>query len=292
MSTQEERADKLRRIVENAQGDEYVFAMIFRLAFGILTHLGLPEEFVAQFLSRRQGEQIANLYEYEEKLHTDLANSGAFGKLEQRMSERALAWQGAVNLHLGKKFCPGYSLLDLGGGSGELALRIQGELHHLAKIHQAETPAPTVTIADTLDWRKVDLPFVQVTDNHVDQPDRAYNVVMGITTLHHTNDVPALVLEAFRLAKNYVIFIESVTESPFMFAYGAWIDWFYNHVIHYSGDPNKKINVPCHFMPVTGWEQLIWRLTGLTPTVSQSLGVFQFLNPESHHLFVYNTTRY
>ena len=79
-----------------------------------------------------------------------------------------------------------------------------------------------------------------------------------------------------------------MTENLIGYEYGAWIDWFYNHVIHYAPDIDKKINVPCNFMPATGWGQLVWKLTGLRPSVSTNLGIYQYLNPENHHLFVYD----
>jgi len=265
------KLDMLKQIVENAQCDQEAFGMIQRHVTGTLIHLGVePEKAESFMLNEIENKKIKDLAEWEDELHTKLGEMGVYKNLDQRMKERAKEWFRKIKQHLLKT-----TTLDLGGGSGEVAI--------LMKEHGCE-----VTVADVLKWTKEDIPFVPVLNNKVDVEDGAYDQVVLLTVFHHADNFPELVSEAFRIAKKRVIFIESVTENLIGFDYGAWIDWFYNRVIHYSKNPSKKINVPCNFLPATGWEQLIWKLTGLNPTISKNVGIYQHLNPENHHLLVYD----
>lgn len=262
---------KLGDIVQNAQCDSISYKMIRRHVNGILTHLGMKHNEVNEWLEKNvKNIKIENLENFETLLHDSLSSFGIYQNLDVRMEERAVEWFSCIKPYLIKG-----TVLDLGGGSGELA--------NLIKKFGCK-----VSIADVINWSKYDIPFVKVKENVIDARDKQFDQVVLLTVYHHTDGVAKLVNESFRVAKKRVTFIESVTENDTGYMYGAWIDWFYNRVIHYSEDPKKKINVPCNFLPTTGWEQLIWKLTSLKPKVSINLGIFQFLNPENHHLFVYD----
>ena len=264
------KSDVLRRIVENAQCDPEAFGIIRRHATGILVKLGVPFEKADEWLMKEvKDKKVSDLHAWEGELHSQLSKLGVYNKLSDKMKERAGEWFDKIRPYLLKS-----KTLDLGGGSGEVAMLMQKHGRH-------------VSIADVLNWSRFDLPFIQVKDNKMTVKDGEFDQVVLLTVFHHTDDPSALVKEAFRVAKKRVIFIESVTENQVGFAYGAWVDWFYNRVVHYSKDPSKKINVPCNFTSATGWEQLVWKLTGLKPKYSVNLGIFQYLNPENHHLFVY-----
>lgn len=263
--------EQLKNIIQNAQCDLDTFSLIRRHAQGILVHLGMDSESADLWLQKNiKNKKIEDFVKWEEKLHSDLEKQGIYKNLSQRMTDRSHEWFVKIEPHLLKS-----KTLDLGGGSGEVA--------NLMKDFGCD-----VTVADALNWLKFNLPYIKVVDNKTDVPNGAFDQVVVLTVFHHTNNVPALLAEAFRVAKKRVIFIESVTENLSGYEYGAWIDWFYNHIIHYSLDVDKKINVPCNFQPATSWEQLVWKLTGLKPNVSINIGIYQFLNPENHHLFVYN----
>jgi SAM-dependent methyltransferase len=196
------------------------------------------------------------------------------GRLSERMKERS----GITLAQFAQRLIPG-SVLDLGGGSGEIASRVAALGHE-------------VTVADVRDWRSYQhrhLPFTTVRDDRIDLPDRSIDTVLILMVLHHSENPEALLREAFRVAKQRVIIIESVTNTLTAYHYGCLMDWFYNHIVHYEEDPERKVPVPCNFLPAAGWEQLIWSATSLSPIVSQDLGVFQNLNPEHHHLLVYQT---
>ena len=269
----------LGEIVENAQRDPEANPMIRRLVVGILTSLGLSHLEASTLVDRFCEPTPASsggLAAREQSIHKLLESRGALKLLPQAMSSRA---QVLYN-KLGPYIEEGNSILDLGGGSGEVAFFMFNGVTH---------PYPSrVTIADTLDWRNVDLPFLAVENNTIAAPDRSFDQVMVSTVFHHSEDPEKLVNEAFRVAKKRVAFIESVTQDLLLYKVGCWIDWFYNRCLHFNSNLDQKIDVPCRFMSSTCWEQLVWRLTGLEPSVSKDLGYFQHLNPEHHWLFVYD----
>ncbi len=261
----------LRQIVESAQCDPNSFSMIRRHANGILTCLGMNFNQADKWLIVNvKNKKIGDIFEAEEKLHKSLNSFAIYKNLDIKMKERAKELFNKIQPHLLKS-----RTLDLGGGSGEVA----------KLMHEYGCK---VSIADVINWSKVKIPFIQVKNNKVNAKDGEFDQVVLLTVFHHSDDVVDLVKEAFRVAKKRVIFIESVTENELGFAYGAWIDWFYNRIIHYSTNKEKKINVPCNFLSSKGWEALILKYIGLKPKVSSNFGIFQFLNPENHHLFVYD----
>jgi hypothetical protein len=264
-------SENLKEIVQSAQCDTETYRLIRRHANGILTHLGMEHKTADKWLDEQiRNKKIENLSRWENELHSQLKSNGIYKNLDMRMKERAQKWFNAAKLYFLKT-----DTLDLGGGSGEVA--------NLMQKFGCKT-----TIADVINWNKFDIPFLPVKNNKIRVKDKMFNQVVLFTVFHHTDDVSALVKETFRVANKRVIFIESVTENLIGYRFGAWIDWFYNRIIHYSSDITKKIDVPCNFLPSAGWEQLVWKLTGLKPTISTNLGIFQFLNPENHHLFVYD----
>ncbi|MDO8663967.1 MAG: class I SAM-dependent methyltransferase [Candidatus Liptonbacteria bacterium] len=263
--------EQLKNIIQNAQSDPNAFSIMRRHTTGILTQLGMSHDDADKWLLKKiQNKKINNLAKWEQELHDELEAFGVYEDLDVRMKERAKEWFVKIQPYLLKT-----KTLDLGGGSGEVA--------NLMKSFDCD-----VTIADVLNWNKFNIPFIQVANNKMDAEDESFDQVVLLTVFHHTDDVQALVKEAFRVAKKRVIFMESVTENLVGYAYGAWIDWFYNRVIHFSPDVKKKINVPCNFLPATGWEQLVWKLTGLSPAASVNVNIYQYLNPENHHLLVYD----
>ena len=276
----QKRTDVLHGIVCQAGLDPVVRNMVFRQGVGILTTLGASHEDAVDFLIHvvgRSGKQ-AEFAQYEYRIQDALWGACDRLRLSGAMMERTQRWIDVLDPHLRNENVEPreWPLLDLGGGSGELAQHIREKYKY------------PVMIADVLDWRRhKEIPFVPVVDNHIDLPDGSFATALVVTVFHHTDDPAALVTEAFRLASQRVIFIESVAEDPMMFHYAAWIDWFYNHILHFNPDVAKKINVPCNFKSARGWENLVVKLTGLRPIVSQNLGIYQFLNPEQHHLFVY-----
>jgi len=216
------------------------------------------------------------LARHEQFLASKLQELGLYDGLDDLMQARADMWYVVVRDQLKPPDLSHTSILDLGGGSGEFGEVIQN------------ATGWEVTIADAMDWRKVDVPFVPVIAHQLGVPDKSFDQTLVMTVLHHAVDPVALLTEAIRVTRRRLIFVESVPGNQLPFLYVAWIDWFYNHVVHFTPEIKNKINVPCNFLPTSAWEDLVWKICERSPTVSRSLGVFQHLNPEPHHLFVYD----
>ena len=282
MNIHEEQMNLLGRLVSAAHDSE-VFNFVVRQAIGILTSLGIDYESAEKLIRDTFAETNFDglgLAQIEREIHHQLKKMGAYKNLEDRMLLRANATGRIIidHLMLNGDFdaTSGAEILDLGGGTGEIASWLQKRTMHKAAI------------ADPLEcYKDKTLTFLPVVDNKVKAPEGAFENVLLLMAAHHSDDPEATITEAFRLSRDRVIIIESVTNSWFMYRYTCWIDWFYNHVIHYAEDIKKKVNVPCNFRSAGDWQQLIWKLTGEEPILSQELGIFQVLNPEWHHLFVY-----
>ncbi len=262
----------LHRLVEAAHRNPAVADMIRRYVNPALLDLGWTRFNANGFVESCliQVDDYGPITDWEHILQISMPLPGTTN-LAARMSARADLTYAKVGPHI----LPG-SVLDLGGGSGEIAMRIARDGHD-------------VTIADVRDWRRnQSLGFVPVVNNAIAAEDKSHDTVIVLHVFHHSENPEALLKEAFRVARRRVIFIESVTETADEFLYTCWFDWFYNRVIHYSPRPEDKIPVPCRFLPAAGWEQMVLRLYGLTPTVSEDLGIYQILNPIHHRIFVYD----
>ena len=267
----------LRRINE-AQHNTVVWFFIRRQVTGILTALGMPWPKAMRFMGTLLmgfESPVRDLHLFEQHLHERLKREiPDFDiRLKNAMRERAeLTW-----MHLHPQLKSHTTVLDLGGGSGEIGSLVAGRYDC------------RVTIADTIDWRIGELPFRKVIGNHVQAKDNEFDTVLLLTVLHHSDAPEILLGEAFRVASRRVIIIESVVNSHIEALYGSWIDWFYNRVVHYSEDPRTKVNVPLNFRSAPGWSSLIDKTVSPKALVeSTDLGIYQHLNPERHHLFVYD----
>lgn len=261
---------KLHRIVDEAKCNPVVAAMIRSNLMPALQYLGWSLQDTSNFIEDMLLDADYSENGWEEILHSSMPAPG-MTNLANRMVERADLTYGKISPHI----LPG-TVLDLGGGSGEIGKRIAADGHD-------------VTIADVRDWRAdQSLKFVWILNNEIAARYGSFDTVVVLHVFHHSDDPEKLLKAAFRVARQRVIFIESVTDTMEEWLYTAWFDWFYNRAMHYSADPKNKIPVPCRFFPTVGWKQMVRRLDRLTPTVSQDLGIYQVLNPIHHHLYVYD----
>jgi len=263
--------ETLSRLVRTAANHSDVAQNIRRHATGILTHLGMSWSDAADFIDLAIRMTATSTW----LLATESALSEGLPLIVDQMRERRMTERGALTFARFADLPKPGSVLDLGGGSGEIGAMMQMNGNE-------------VTIADIRDWRgpnAQNLPFLAIANNTIPLDSNSIDAVVVLMALHHSNNPLRMLAEAFRVARHDVIVIESVTNTLEEYLYGCWIDWFYNRVLHYVEDAELRIPVPCNFLPATGWEQLAWKLTGLTPHVSKDLGIFQDLNPEHHWLF-------
>jgi len=262
---------KLAQVISEAQTDKTAFRCCMRLGIGMLTSLGIDHVNARGFfLDFVQNKQIlsTDLTAHEAQLFGVLKTWGAFEALPREMSMRAVIVGEQIS-----PFLEDGPTFDLGCGSGQIG----------GLINSSRTP---VTMADVVDWRRKEaraLPFLQVKDFVIPAADNEFNQTTILTVLHHADDPVRLLAEAVRVTEKRLVIIESVVNSPLEGLVGAWVDWFYNNVIHHQ--PEGRIHVPLNFKSTQGWVDLLERLVGKPPKVVE-LGYDQDLNPERHVLFV------
>ena len=267
----ESSTETLTRLIRTAANHPDVAQNIRRHATGILTHLGMSWTDAADFIDLA----IRMTATSDWLLATESALSDSLPLIVDRMRERRMTERGTRTFARFANLLEPGTVLDLGGGSGEIGA--------MMKEHGNE-----VSLADIRDWRGANarrLPFLAVSNNAIPLDSGSIDAVVVLMALHHSNNPKMMLAEAFRVARRDVIIIESVTNTLEEYLYGCWIDWFYNRVLHFVEDAGLRIPIPCNFLPATGWEQLGWKLSGLTPRISKDLGIFQDLNPEHHWLF-------
>lgn len=267
----ESSVETLTRLVRSAARHPDVVQNIRRHATGILTHLGMSWSEAANFIDLALRMTATSDW----LLATESVLSDCLPIIVDQMRERRMAERGVRTFSRFANLLETGSVLDLGGGSGEIGMMMKAG-------------GSDVMLADIRDWRGAaaqSLPFLTISNDKILLDRNSVDTVVILMALHHSDNPKTMLNDAFRVARRDVIVIESVTNTLEEYLYGCWIDWFYNRVLHFVEDTDLRIPVPCNFLPATGWEQLAWKLTGLTPCVSKDLGIFQDLNPERHWLF-------
>jgi 2-polyprenyl-3-methyl-5-hydroxy-6-metoxy-1,4-benzoquinol methylase len=266
--------EPLRTLVERAQNTPYVWARIAYHTPGILASVGVPRDKAQAWVKQSFFEQkIADLHMVESQRYTEFRQLLA----PNDKTVEALATYHEERFETLRPYLlKGAKTLDLGAGSGKIS----------KKIDEYGCPC---SIADALNWSQVDLPFVQVKDNEIAAPDGAYDQLTAYAVFHHSSDPKKLMTEAFRVAKQRVIFVESTADTLDEYLYTSWMDWFANRItFHYAEDPAKKIAVPCNFESSYGWEKSALRIANLRPTHSVPIGIKQEFAPLRHHILVYD----
>jgi SAM-dependent methyltransferase len=212
-----------------------------------------------------------------------LGNAECAGGLAQALRKRSRLVFRQVRDHvLGPK------VLDLGCGDGRVG-------HQLSEI------GCEVDLMDIIDYRdpEVRLPFtLNDTSGQVPAPSGHYDSVLLLTVLHHAEHPRDLLAEALRVCRGRVIIIESVygieprdvggkgpIDQQFaalgshQWSYAAFVDWFYNRVLH------DDVPVPFNFMSPSKWD-LLFRELGARQSQLTHLGIDQPLVPEYHTLHV------
>lgn len=91
-------------------------------------------------------------------------------------------------------------MLDLGAGEGYVGAVLQ-------------EAGARVTLADVVDFHRVDLPFVLVDGGALPFQDATFDLVVLAYVLHHTADARDVMAEALRVGRRVVI-LESIYSTP------------------------------------------------------------------------------
>jgi SAM-dependent methyltransferase len=181
-------------------------------------------------------------------------------------------------------FLDGSSLLDIGCGDGFIANKIRGRFTR-------------IQLLDVVDYvpKTLDLPFAKYTEGDQLPVNGSFDTVLVLNVLHHSRDPIRLLKAAWSATEKRLIVIESVvgvheSEPPVNYelltasdadqvAYAAFVDWFYNRVLH------DNIPVPYNFTSPKQWMS-IFSDNGMRLKEAIHLGQDIEIGPEYHILFV------
>lgn len=140
---------------------------------------------------------------------------------------------------LGRHICqalpPDLSVLDVGCGDG-----------HIAAYVQQERPDLTITGVDVLVRPTTQIPVTQFDGFTIPFEDNAFDAIMFVDVLHHTDDPLVLLREASRVARRFVVIKDHTMDGLFAGATLRFMDWF----------GNKPHGVA---LPYNYWKERQWR---------------------------------
>jgi SAM-dependent methyltransferase len=131
-------------------------------------------------------------------------------------------------------------VLDVGCGDGLLA-RIVGDAR----------PDLTLEGIDVLVRGQTHVPVRAFDGRHIDSPDGAYDAVMFVDVLHHTDDPEILVAEAARVAKQCVVIKDHTKDGLLAGRTLAFMDWV--------GNARHGVALPYNYWPKARWLDLFRR---------------------------------
>jgi SAM-dependent methyltransferase len=260
----------------------------------VLRALGLDEQTAIEVTSicLDLAKTCETATKYEHLAHHVLRRGGALNEVPYKLIERAEQICNQIQSYL---LYPGKTL-DYGCGDGEVGKILSGR-------------GFPVHLADVKTEPKCGLPFESLNNGDpLPYEDDQFHNTLLLTVLHHSNHPDRLLREARRVTKHKgkIIVIESIVDinndkipamqkrrNKSFFTLNEnqqrlvsiYFDHLFNRVLHYSDDPEKKINVPCNFDSSEGWKERFEK-TGLIQKKIIHLGFDQSPVPEYHTLHV------
>jgi ubiquinone/menaquinone biosynthesis C-methylase UbiE len=149
----------------------------------------------------------------------------------------------------------GARVLDIGCGSG-----------HLAAAIMARRPDVTIDGVDVLVRPGTAIEVKEYDGKTIPYADGAYDVVMLVDVLHHTDDPAAVLAEASRVAAQGVLVKDHYQDSPVAGIVLRFMD--------YVGNASHGVRLPYNYLARSQW-QAIWQRLGLVPRqVGEDLGIY------------------
>ena len=260
---------------------ESLSASINKYLTKVLSLFGLDESAIKRFQATavHLAQQDETLVGYEYQLKRELA-----GQVKMRGESNALVERAKIIYDEIMDSLIGDSLLDIGCGNGFIS--------NLAKAHFKQ-----IQLLDVVEYvhDALDLPFKRYAEGQPLPIDKLFDTVLLLTVLHHSNDPVELLKQAWRATNKRLIIIESVvgirqvcppahyelmdSSDEDQIAYAAFVDWFYNRVLH------DDVPVPYNFTTPEKW-QAIFLENGMRLKRATHFGQDIEIGPEYHILFV------
>jgi SAM-dependent methyltransferase len=258
---------------------------IDRLLTQMLSLCGLEESAIGNFKALAEHEARLNRYDarvaYERELKAGLTGMIRSTKLEDALNRRAEVIKAQIEPYL-----EGDSLLDIGCGNGMIAELIKDHFKELKLID----------VVEYLPWRlRQQLSFSKYEEGEPLSFDKSFDTVLLLTVLHHSRNPRRLLKFAWGVTRKRLIIIESVVgihalegnakyelvrlPLELQIGYAAFIDWFYNRVLH------NEVPVPYNFTTPEMWKTE-FEQKGMKIERTIHLGQDIDIGPEYHILFV------
>jgi ubiquinone/menaquinone biosynthesis C-methylase UbiE len=130
---------------------------------------------------------------------------------------------------------PGSRVLDVGCGDGQISAEIANQGQNIS-----------ISGIDVLLRPHCYIPVTQFDGSHIPYPDASFDVVMFVDVLHHTKDPAALLAEARRVTRKYVLLKDHFRTGPIGNVTLRVMDWF--------GNAHHNVVLPYNYLSETEWE--------------------------------------
>ncbi|MCH9011860.1 MAG: class I SAM-dependent methyltransferase [Proteobacteria bacterium] len=142
---------------------------------------------------------------------------------------------------------PNAKVLDVGCGDGSIA-RLIGE----------RRPDVTISGVDLIVRSRTHIPVAAFDGKRIPFEDGAFDIVMFVDVLHHTDDPETLLREARRVARQTVVLKDHTRDGLLAGPTLRFMDWV--------GNAPHGIPLPYNYWPERRWHEAFARL-GLTPVI-------------------------
>lgn len=155
---------------------------------------------------------------------------------------------------LGKMIPHGSEVLDVGCGDGQISARV------------ARKCEGTVTGVDVLVRPSCRIPVKQFDGLKLPFPDSSFDAIMFVDVLHHTENPDALLCEARRVTRKYVLLKDHSRDGFLAELTLRFMDWF--------GNRHHGVVLPYNYLSNAEWKTLFDRV-GLKRTETHcALGLY------------------
>jgi ubiquinone/menaquinone biosynthesis C-methylase UbiE len=146
---------------------------------------------------------------------------------------------------LGELVVDGWRVLDVGCGDGQISAQIEGSHKNVS-----------VTGIDVLLRPERHIPVRQFDGKAIPFPDESFDAVMFVDVLHHAEEPTALLREAARVSKRYVLVKDHIRTGFLGMCTLRLMDWF--------GNAHHKVVLPYNYLSEADWEKA-YNEVGLRP---------------------------
>jgi trans-aconitate methyltransferase len=140
---------------------------------------------------------------------------------------------------LGSHFSGCQSFLDVGCGDGIVTRYLMDAYPHAKFVG-----------LDVLDGRAADIELKIYGGTVFPFPDRHFDCVYAITSLHHCQDEYAVLKEMIRVARKKIVIVEEIYDGRLEKRYLCLHDWVANRL------ESKSVNIPFHFHTEAEWREM------------------------------------